>query len=184
MRRPSAGDDSFHCTFMACISVGLCTCIEGIFLKLTWVEAIHILRQNLTVYSSFLNIELHNFKIESNSEINSYCSQSIKEVCERRSHARVHHEHSMHAIRRTLTPRSWQCITLGIQAKGPRGYRLIPKHLPSEGKLSVYIVLSCSGMQFSFWRGEQTRNYCAQRNSLLLSILRGLYSGRWFEDHF
>ena len=65
VRRPSAGDDSFHCTFMACIGVGLCTCIEGIFLKkLTWVEAIHILRQNLTVYSSFMNIELHNFNIE------------------------------------------------------------------------------------------------------------------------
>ena len=31
--------------------------------------------------------------------------------------------------------------------------------------------------------GSKLRNYCAQCNSLLLSILRGLYSGRWFEHH-
>ena len=65
----------------------------------------HILRQNLTVYSSSMNIELHNFNIEFRNQQLLF-PEYKKKVCERRSHARVHHEHSMHAIKRTLTPRS------------------------------------------------------------------------------
>ena len=64
MRRPSVDEDSFQCTFMACVSAALWSCIERIFFKLTWVEAIHTLRPNLTVYKRSMNIEPHNFNIE------------------------------------------------------------------------------------------------------------------------